>query len=98
PSSRRTPAALVSQPSIGCASSLNRWSYQPGERTPAPYPDANASRPYVQGTQVIVAFTFGRPRSNRSSWLAGGSGLASAGTCQAPQTTAMFWYPSLIAA
>ena len=36
PSSRRTAAALASHLSMGCPGEENRWSYQPGERMPAP--------------------------------------------------------------
>ena len=36
PSSRSTAAALASHRSMGCPAEENRWSYQPGERIPAP--------------------------------------------------------------
>ena len=36
PSSRRTAAALASHRSTGWPGEQNRWSYQPGERMPAP--------------------------------------------------------------
>ena len=36
PSSRSTAAAFASHRSMGCPREENRWSYQPGERIPAP--------------------------------------------------------------
>ena len=36
PSSRSTAAALASHRSTGCPADVNRWSYQPGDRMPAP--------------------------------------------------------------
>jgi hypothetical protein len=36
PSSRRTAAARASHRSTGCPVAANRWSYQPGDRMPAP--------------------------------------------------------------
>ncbi len=36
PASRSTAAALASHRSTGCPGQENRWSYQPGERMPAP--------------------------------------------------------------
>ena len=54
---------------------------------PAPYPLERASLRWVQGTQVRSVFTFGRPFSSaRSAPTA--AFLRSAGTCQAPHTTA----------
>ena len=53
---------------------VNRWWYQPGEVTPAPYPLAFASRPCVQGTHVQATLRFGRPFRIRWSCVAGGNG------------------------
>ena len=64
---------------------------------PAPYPLAAASRPCVHGTQVQATLRFGRPFRIRWSCVAGGNGSSSAGTCQAPQTTAIRSKPSRIA-
>ena len=75
----------------------NTCAYQPGLRTPAPYPVAAARRRWVHGTQHMPTFTRGRPRSVWASVVADGSGSASAGTCHAPQTTAIRSCPSAIA-
>ena len=88
PSWRSTPATSTSQRATGRSVEVNRWWYQPGERTPAPYPCQDASRAWVHGTHVIATLTFASPRTVAASAAALGSGAASAGTCQAPQTTA----------
>jgi len=81
-----------------CSGVVNRWWYQPGEVTPAPYPDAVASRECVHGTQVRVVFRFRIPRSSAASADAGGSFPDRAGACQAPHTTATVPAVSLSAA
>ena len=50
--SRSTAPTWVSQRSTGRSGAANRWWYQPGERTPAPYPEEAASLPWDHGTQV----------------------------------------------
>ncbi len=86
-SSRSSPATLVSHRSTGRSRAAKRWAYQPGEVIPAPYPPARASLRCVQGTQVVSTLTLGRPLSRALS--AATVVLArSAGTCQAPHTTA----------
>ncbi len=86
-SSRSSPATLVIQRSTGRSGAENRWPYHPGEAIPAPYPLARESRRWVQGTQVSSAFTLGSPLSSARS-AATVVLRRSAGTCQAPHTTA----------
>ena len=68
PPARSTAAASQNQRATtsgpACA---NRWWYQPGARTPAPYPVAAASRRLVHGTQVMATFTFGTFPSTAAS-------------------------------
>jgi hypothetical protein len=76
----------------------NTWSYQPGLRTPAPYPVDDASRSWVHGTQLTATFTFGSPRRVAASAPAGRDVTSSAGTCHAPHTTTIWSWPALTAA
>ncbi|CAM5624220.1 hypothetical protein SFIMM107S_05085 [Streptomyces griseus] len=86
-SARSSPATLVIQRSMGRSAASKRCPYQPGESIPAPYPLCRASLRWVHGTQVRSVLTFGRPLSRARS-AARVVRAASAGTCQAPQTTA----------
>ncbi len=87
--SRSARATLISQRGMVRSGAVHRWWYQPGEVIPAPYPAPLANRSWVQGTQVSVTFRLALPRSAAASRLAGGSGQARTGACQAPQTTAI---------
>lgn len=86
-SSRSSRATLVIQRSTGRSGAANRCPYQPGESMPAPYPLIRASRRCVQGTHVMSAFALGNPLSSARSAPAVVF-CRSAGTCQAPHTTA----------
>ncbi len=98
-SARSSSATRVIQRASGSSSVLvNRWWYQPGESMPAPYPVCWESLRCVQGTQVISVFTFlGSSASSARSCATVGM-VCSAGTCQAPQTTAIRSYPARRAA
>ncbi len=75
-----------------------RCSYQPGDGTPAPYPEAAEMRSYVQGTHAALTLTAGGEAfSSLASWAADGRST-SAGTCHAPQTTAIRSWPAASAA
>ena len=97
PSPRRRRAALVSHVGMGSCGFFQRCPYQPGERTPAPYPLENVSRSSVHGIHVAAILCFSNPlRSALSSPTL--EVPLSAGACHAPQITAMFWKPSFSAA
>jgi hypothetical protein len=85
---RRACATEVSQRVTGWSGAVHRWWYHPGDVTPAPYPDAVASRECVHGTQVSDTLRFRRPFSARLSAAADGSRPARTGACHAPHTTA----------
>ncbi|CAM5654358.1 hypothetical protein SGRIM128S_09354 [Streptomyces griseomycini] len=86
-SSRSSPATLVIHRSTGRSGAPNRCPYQPGESMPAPYPLTRDSLRLVQGTQVMSVLTLGSPFSRARS-AATVAFRRSAGTCQAPHTTA----------
>ena len=68
------PGDLDQPPRDDWSGAVNRWWYQPGEVTPAPYPLGDASRPCVHGTQVRRPWRFGSPLSSARVGVAGGSG------------------------
>ncbi len=86
-SSRSSWATPVSQRSTGRSAAANRCPYQPGDSMPAPYPPALDSLRWVQGTQVMSTLVLGSPFTRARS-AATATRRRSAGTCQAPQTTA----------
>ncbi|CAM5650577.1 hypothetical protein SFUMM280S_08646 [Streptomyces fumanus] len=86
-SSRSRPATLVIHRSTGRSGAPNRCPYQPGESMPAPYPLPRDSLRWVHGTHVMSVFVLGSPFSRARS-AATVTLRRSAGTCQAPHTTA----------
>ncbi len=63
PRSRSSRAAPTNQrPTPASPGCWNTCAYQPGLRTPAPYPLAEARRRWVHGTQLNPTFTLGNPR------------------------------------